>query len=62
MQIWEDDEASATDRIVDLKTGETVGLIYQWQDGEKQAFWFTEKREDVIAICLYGSLKRWSGS
>ena len=62
MQVWEEDEASATDRIVDLKTGETVGFVYQWQDGEKQPFWFSEKRKDVIVICINSSLNFRSGS
>lgn len=52
MRTWQEDEASATDRIVDLKTGETVGFVYQWRDGKKQPLWFFGQRENVIYIGL----------
>lgn len=50
MQDDEDNEASATDRIVEVGSGETVGLLYIWEDGVKQPLWFDGKRQDVVAI------------
>lgn len=50
MQDDEDNEASATDRIVEVTSGETVGLLYIWEDGVKQPLWFNGKRQDVVVI------------
>jgi len=54
MQAWEDDEANVTDRIIDLETGEIVGLLYQWRDGAKQPLWFDGVRKDVRYSNLIG--------
>ena len=35
-----EDEAQATRRIIDVGTGETVGLLYVWEDGYEQPMWF----------------------
>ena len=35
-----EDEARATKRIIDAGTGETVGLLYVWEDGCEQPLWF----------------------
>ena len=48
----EDDEATATERIVDRKTGETVGLIYAWEDGVRQPHWFEGAKEEVVTVRL----------
>ena len=36
----DEDEARATKRIIDPGTGETVGLLYVWEDGCAQPLWF----------------------
>ena len=36
----DEDEARATKRIIDAGTGETVGLLYIWEDGCEQPLWF----------------------
>ncbi len=46
----EEDEACATDRIVEVDSGETVGLVYEWEDGTQQPFWFDGAKLDVVAI------------
>ena len=46
----EDNEARATDRIVEIGSGETVGLLYAWEDGVKQPLWFDGERSDVVVI------------
>ena len=48
----EEDEARATDRSVEIGTGETVGLLYEWQDGSKQPLWFRGAKPDVIIVGL----------
>lgn len=48
----EDEEATATERIVDRKTGETVGLIYAWEDGVRQPLWFEGAKEEVVTVRL----------
>ena len=48
----EDEEATATERIVDRKTGETVGLIYAWEDGVRQPLWFGGAKEEVVTVRL----------
>ena len=35
----DEDEAQATKRIIDAETGETVGLLYVWEDGYAQPMW-----------------------
>ena len=35
----DEDEAQATRRIIDVGTGETVGLLYVWEDGYEQPMW-----------------------
>lgn len=35
----DEDEARATKRIIDAGTGETVGLLYVWEDGCEQPLW-----------------------
>jgi hypothetical protein len=52
MQDDEDNEARATDRIVEVGSGETVGLLYAWEDGVKQPLWFDGERSDVVVIGL----------
>lgn len=57
----DEDEARATDRIVDVGTGETVGLVYEWQDGSKQPLWFDGVKPNTVVVCLphvNGSAKR----
>lgn len=54
----EDDEATATERIVDRKTGETVGLIYAWEDGVRQPLWFEGAKEEVVTVRLIEPNKR----
>lgn len=49
----EEDEASATDRIVEVRSGETVGLIYTWEDGAQQPLWFDGEKSDVIILDLW---------
>lgn len=48
----EDNEARATDRIVEVGSGETVGLLYAWEDGVKQPLWFNGERSGVVVIEL----------
>jgi hypothetical protein len=48
----EDNEARATDRIVEVGSGETVGFLYAWEDGVKQPLWFDGERSDVVVIGL----------
>ena len=48
MMDQEEDEGRATDRIVEVGTGETVGLLYVWEDGSKQPLWFDGARQDVV--------------
>ncbi|MEM9232335.1 MAG: hypothetical protein AAGB10_22330 [Pseudomonadota bacterium] len=48
----EEDEARATDRIVEVETGETVGFVYEWQDGTKQPLWFDGEKPNVVLIDL----------
>lgn len=48
----EEDEACATDCIVDVGTGEAVGLLYTWEDGTKQPYWFDGEKSDVVVTCL----------
>ena len=55
----EEDEARATGRIVEVETGETVGFLYEWQDGSKQPFWFEGAKPDVVVV---GLSKRCCGS
>lgn len=57
---FEESEACATERLVEIASGETVGLLYTWDDGVKQPYWFNGERSDVIAINLKegGSRKR----
>lgn len=52
MMDKEEDEGRATDRIVEVGTVETVGLIYVWEDGSKQPLWFNGARQDVVAVSL----------
>ena len=52
MMDQEEDEGRATDRIVEVGTGETVGLLYVWEDGSKQPLWFNGARQDVVAVSL----------
>ena len=52
-----EDEARATDRIVEVGSGATVGLIYVWEDGVKQPLWFDGERSDVIILGLCETLK-----
>lgn len=49
---FEESEACATERLVEVASGETVGLLYTWDDGVKQPYWFDGERSDVIAINL----------
>lgn len=44
----DDDEARATDHIVDARSGETVGQVYEWRDGVEQPLWFDGQKLDVI--------------
>ena len=44
----EEDEARAIGRIVHIETGETVGLVYVWEDGARQPFWFGTARKGVV--------------
>lgn len=55
MQDDDDNEASATNRIVEVGSGETVGLLYVWEDGVKQPLWFDGKRQDVVVIGIPGA-------
>lgn len=48
----EDNEARATDRLVVVGTGETVGLLYAWEDGVKQPLWFDGERSDVVVQAI----------
>ena len=48
----EEDEARATDRIVDAQSGEIVGLVYEWRDGVKQPLWFDGQKLDVVFVVL----------
>lgn len=48
----DEDEGRATDRIVELETGETVGLVYVWEDGCKQPLWFNGVKSDVVLVGL----------
>lgn len=50
MQDDEDNEARVTDRLVELGSGETVGLLYAWEDGVKQPLWFDGERSDVVVV------------
>ena len=52
MREDEEDEARATDRIVEVGSGETVGLMYTWDDGSKQPLWFDGEKPDVVVIGL----------
>lgn len=52
MQDDDEIEARATDRIVDAASGETVGLLYVWDDGVKQPLWFDGVKSDVILMGL----------
>ena len=46
----DEDEAQATKRIIDAETGETLGLLYVWEDGYEQPLWLDGARKDV-ALC-----------
>lgn len=35
----DEDEAQAMKRIINAKTGETVGFLYVWEDGYEQPLW-----------------------
>ena len=48
----EENEAHATSRIIEVKTGEIVGLLYVWEDGTKQPFWFDGERLNVAMVDL----------
>ncbi len=48
----DENEAHATDRIVDAETGETVGFLYAWEDGPMQPFWLDGARSNVTIIVL----------
>lgn len=52
----EEDEARAIDRIVEVGSGATVGLIYVWEDGEEQPLWFDGEKSDVIVLKLQEAL------
>ena len=41
-------EAKAIRRILDARTGEVVGWLYQWNTGALQARWKDDEVEDVI--------------
>ena len=43
----DEDEARATKRIIDAGTGETVGLLYVWEDGCEQPLWFNGACENA---------------
>ena len=53
----EEDEARAIDRIVEVGTGEVVGLLYEWQDGSKQPLWFECAKSDVVIVAGVDGLK-----
>lgn len=55
----EEDEGRATDRIVEVETGETVGFVYRWEDGCKQPLWLDGVKSDVVVV---GLSKRCGGS
>ena len=48
----EEDEAIATHRIVMVGTCQTVGVLYEWQDGSKQPLWFNGSKSEVVLIGL----------
>ena len=53
----EEDEARATDRIVEVGSGATVGIVYAWEDGAKQPLWFDGEKSDVVILGLWDALK-----
>ena len=52
MATYLEDEACATDRIVEVETGEIVGLIYVWEDGTKQPLWFNGEKPSVVFVSI----------
>ena len=46
----EENEARATESLVDTCSGETVGFLYSWEDGVKQPLWFDGEKLDVIVV------------
>ena len=46
----EENEAIATYRIIEAESGETVGLLYEWEDGVKQPLWFDGEKFDVVTV------------
>ena len=46
----EENEAQATERLVDTGSGETVGFLYSWEDGVKQPLWFDGEKPNVIVV------------
>lgn len=41
-------EATAIKRILDIKSGEVVGWVYEWNTGDRKPMWKNAKCEDVI--------------
>lgn len=41
-------EATAIKRILDARTREVVGWLYEWNTGEILPYWKDGRREDVI--------------
>ena len=41
MKSDDGEEAEASDSIVDISTGETVGFMYLWEDGGRQPLWLS---------------------
>lgn len=52
MRENEDDEARPTDLIVDIYTGETVGVNYVWENGARQTLWLNGEQRNVTFIAL----------
>ena len=52
MQDDEENEARVTDRIIEVGSGKTVGLVYAWEDGVKQPLWFDGKKANVVVVVL----------
>ena len=46
----EENEARATERLVDTSSGKTVGFLYSWEDGVKQPLWIDGEKPDVIVV------------